>query len=151
MTKTRQRLLLLMPVALAACSYAIWRATRPGYEFPPASMIDRIEATVVRIDHTSDDVFTVPGDEYDREILAALSPSRYDGGGKKWQVMGNLTIQTADGPSFQVFLFDLDEDQVGAFAVGTTWESRRYYRGGNSGRLRIALEKARAKAEKPTN
>ena len=108
MNDTWRRLLLLLVVGLAVCSYAIWRATRPGYEFPPPSEIDRMEAIL----KPGNRLFVVPADEYN-EILAALSPSSYDGSGIKWQVMGELTIHAVDGTSFHMFLFDREGDPVG--------------------------------------
>jgi len=91
--------------------------------------------------------FDVPEDCWD-EILAALSPAEYERFPKKWEILGQLQIETKSGGTWCVGLYRTD-DAVGAFSSGPTFEDRRYYRGGNSKRLAQALEKAAAESEKP--
>jgi len=142
MTKEKRRILIVGSlVAFAVVAFVIWANPRSGYVFPPASSITSMEAKVFDSLGTNDRVFLVPANLY-QEVLSALSPSRYDRFPAKWQILGDLRIRTVEVESIQVFLFDLSNQEVGAFAAGPDWESRQYCRGGNSARLRAALEKA---------
>jgi hypothetical protein len=133
-------LAVLIVAALAA--WLVPREAPEAYEFPAVSDIANMEAefSVEEIERK----FVVPSALYD-EILAALSPAQFDSRPAKWVILGTLKIRTVDDKSIRVDLFDLS-DPVGAFAAEQSWESwkRKYYRGGNSARLRSALEHALA-------
>ena len=83
--------------------------------------------------------FDVPNN-YWRDTLAALSPSRYDPHPAEWVWLGGLHITTKQGESHSVLLFWAPHP--GAFKVGKT-----YYRGGDSDELRAVLEKACAESK----
>jgi hypothetical protein len=117
-----------------------------GFDFPATREIASMNAKFIERDSGDERSFLVPTTSQD-EILAALSPSTRDRFPSKWEIMGKLDIKTISGNSIYVMLFDLGDDSVGAFAAGPTFESRRYYRGGNSAQLRIALEKALSQSE----
>jgi len=132
-------------IAISTICFIVWFNFVNGYEFPAASSIASIEAELFESSGGQDSRFLVSPNLYD-EILSALSPCWYDRFAMKWQVLGNLEIRTVEGGSIHVWLFNLGDKDVGAFAVGPNWESRRYCRGGNSAQLIVALEKAMAEA-----
>jgi hypothetical protein len=132
--------LVALAVMVAALLFARLVPTK-GFDFPATSEIASMNAKFIERDSGDEGSFPVPSTSQS-EILAALSPSTYDRFPSKWEIMGELDIKTISGNSIHVELYDLGDDPVGAFAAGPTFESRTYYRGGNSGQLRIALEKA---------
>jgi hypothetical protein len=81
-------------------------------------------------------------------VLAALSPYKCDPRPAKWQVLADLEIQTKNKHSYRVNLYQTHDDPVGAFASGPSFESRVYYRGGNTAQLKKAIDKAYSEAAK---
>jgi len=82
-------------------------------------------------------------------ILAALSPSQYDGRPAGWQGLAALDIRTKDGAEFSVEVYWLDDAPVGAFRVeAAAPDGTRYYRGGNSERFAEAIADAAKDAGK---
>ena len=77
--------------------------------------------------------FEVPEQRWG-EVLASLAPSRYDARGMKWDMLGDLEIETKQGKRYNIDLY-----MPGAFRVGD-----RYYIGGNGERLLNVLQCARA-------
>jgi hypothetical protein len=139
---TRRKKVVGCLAVLVIAVLAMWIVPREppeAYEFPAASDIVSMEAELFTEENESK--FMVPSELYD-DILAALSPSQLDPNPAKWVVLGSLEIRTVDGKSISVDLFDLHDDPVGAFKAGLTPEPRKYYRGGNSARLKRALAKA---------
>jgi hypothetical protein len=139
---------LLVQIALVvfiASILAVWFLPRPSYTFPPTSDIASIEAKIYYLDEKTRTV-EVPRSLYD-ELFLALSPSSYDIFPAKWQVLGQLEVRTKNGMSIHISLYDL-KDPVGAFSAGASFESRSYYRGGNSTHVKSVLERARAATAK---
>jgi hypothetical protein len=75
------------------------------------------------------------------QLLTALRPARRDNYPASWQVLGTLKLTCKGHKQFLVELFNTDGP--GAFAAGETFESRVYYRGGDSAKLKEALKQAR--------
>lgn len=144
MTVRWRKWLLLFVTIAVVLSLAVWLFSAPGYTLPLPSGIASMEARFTCSD-CDQRTFVVPRDLYG-EILSALSPASYDRFPAKWQVLGELEIRTYDGKALYVGLFDVESSNLGAFAAGPDFESRTYYRGGNSRHLRIALAKALAES-----
>ena len=85
-------------------------------------------------------------EKHRKEILAALSPSEYDPSPRKWQILAAIEIQTKHNQRYRVDAYDRFHEPIGAFSVGPTFEERTYRRGGNSGRLKKAIEEAYAES-----
>lgn len=85
--------------------------------------------------------FDVPKKDW-QTILEALSPAMPDPRPATWVSYGELKITLKNGNNFSVHLFDLHGKQPGAFAMGETWESRTYFRGGNFAKIKQTLEAA---------
>ena len=146
MMKTKGRLVvtgLALVAAIAVTGYLAWPVPAKGFEFPAAADIASMKASFYSVSDDRESV--IPNAFYD-EILAGLSPSRFDWYPAKWVVLGALDIRTVSGKSIHVELYQLDKP-VGAFAAGPTFESRECYRGGNSARLNNALRNAIAVSE----
>jgi hypothetical protein len=80
--------------------------------------------------------------EYWKPILDALSPAKRDHSPAAWQVLGSLAIELKNGRSFHLSLYELSDSPPGAFSAGPTNKDRVYYRGGDSKRLREAMQAA---------
>lgn len=92
--------------------------------------------------------FTVTQSSWSK-IRDALMPARHDCSPARWQWLGELEIKTKEGGRVYIWLFFLPEGP-GAFAAGRTWEQRTYYRGGDSAKLKQALQAAyEASGQKP--
>jgi hypothetical protein len=83
-----------------------------------------------------------------KDIFAALSPSEYDPSPRKWQVLAAIEIQTKQNQRYRLDAYNRFREPTGAFSVGPTLEERTYRRGGNSAKLKEALEKAYADSER---
>ena len=81
------------------------------------------------------------------DIFAALSPSEYDRSPSNWQVLAEIEIHTKQNEDFWLGAYNLAPEPIGAFSIGRTHMERTYRRGGNSARLKEALEKAYAESE----
>ena len=113
--------------------------TESGYAFPTVGDISEMNAGCEFWDgHQS---FAVPQDCW-ADILASLSPSERDRKPCHWMVLGDLQIRTKQGSTIRVDLYSLEDDMTGAFSAGPTFESREYFRGGNTRKLEAALAKA---------
>jgi hypothetical protein len=87
------------------------------------------------------DAFEVSEDCWS-EILAALSPYEKDQNPLAWKCLADMDISTKKGNVYQLWLFDLGNDPIGAFALVHGTENRTYYRGGNSIQLKEVIKNA---------
>lgn len=85
--------------------------------------------------------FAVPKDHWD-DVLRALTPSRATDGSHPWIVLGTLHIQTTDGKSLVIELYQPHGEC--AFKIEGT-----YYRGGSTDSLIEALTTAMRAAHSP--
>jgi hypothetical protein len=82
------------------------------------------------------------------KVWAQLQPAAVDNHPYKWEVLDyDLEVTLENGTVLTVWLFNMPTPP-GAFAAGPTWEKRTYYRGGNSQRLREAIETALKESQK---
>jgi hypothetical protein len=145
------RLATLLPILLciAGChggSPAVVHHPESGYAFPDPKDIRSIE---IRWDLRSEwrnRTFYAPKDHW-AIILSCLTPSERDPRPMKWEAIGSILIRTTEGNQCWVGLFDTFED-LGAFAAGPTIEDREYYRGGNSAKLKAAIQAAHSASER---
>jgi hypothetical protein len=84
--------------------------------------------------------FDVPQEHWEK-ILTALQPAKFDPSPAKWVGFADIDGKTNDGEPFYIGLF-WTPDPPGAFAAGTTFETRYYYRGGDSTKLLQAVKNA---------
>ncbi len=89
--------------------------------------------------------FTVPREHWSA-VTDALLPATRDDSPAKWLMVGKLKIATLGGGRRTVWLFSTDSGP-GAFAVGEDSDHRVYYRGGESAKLRRALDAARTASQ----
>lgn len=90
--------------------------------------------------------YSVP-QSYWKAIYDELRPVRVDHDAQTWLVLGTLDLTCADGRAISIDLFYISEGP-GAFAIGRTRESRVYYRGGDSIKLRqTVMDAVRAQLE----
>ena len=128
----------------------IFRSPRPnGPPFPELSEIASIDASFYERALEREVDFAVPPEHF-KPIFDSLTPAQYDDNPAKWVVLGELKIQLKDGKPFQVFLYRTG-DPPGAFSSGANHQSRTYYRGGDSEKLRAALNAALASANKASS
>ena len=87
--------------------------------------------------------------DYWKEVVNALSPSQYDPRPANWIYAGNLIIEFGQGRECRVELYWVGQHpafpevpRIGAFSAGPSFESRKYYRGGNEEELKAALTRA---------
>lgn len=90
--------------------------------------------------------FQVPRKHWNA-IFSALQPAQRDRHPAKWAGLGELEFTLNSGDSYLVWLYSLDGHEPGAFSGGPTFESRVYYRGGNSSDLERALVEAAKSAD----
>jgi hypothetical protein len=90
--------------------------------------------------------FEIPRSSW-QSILDALSPSELDTKPQKWTAMGSLRITVKGGGQLEFMLFYISSPRLGAFAAGSIADSRQYYRGGSSERLKVALAEAYANSK----
>ncbi|MBL8822640.1 MAG: hypothetical protein JNJ77_08645 [Planctomycetia bacterium] len=95
---------------------------------------------ISRIEYVSSTGKHEIADKHWPAIWESLLPARRDSSPAKWIVMGDLDITLKNGNSYHISLFSVEG--VGAFAAGTNFESRTYYRGGNSKQLKQSLDQA---------
>jgi hypothetical protein len=124
------------------------QVTKPetGYQFPPLPDISRMACTYEA--GVSLARFDVPKD-YWKEVVNALSPSQYDPHPAEWIYAGNLIIEFGQGRECRVELYWVGQHpafpevrRIGAFSAGPSFESRKYYRGGNEEDLKAVLTRA---------
>jgi hypothetical protein len=78
-----------------------------------------------------------------------MLPAKKDNHPMKWMGFGHLDLKLKSRGAFRIDLFSSGED-VGAFSAGPTFESRIYYRGGDSTELEQAIAVAlKASRERP--
>ena len=148
---TKRRVLIVLSLILAAAVLAtggvffMHRSARP---FPEAAEIERIEASVIDPVSNKHVKFEVPRSHWDA-IFSAMLPSKEDAHPMKWAGFGHVDLNLKRGSAFRIDLFSSDA-AVGAFSAGPTYESRIYYRGGDSTRLKEAIAGAlKASRENP--
>ena len=135
-------------LAIIVCFVLWWRASWARYRLPDVNDVASMTATFYDRNHTQEEYFPVDKSCW-KDVFSALSPWKHDPSPAKWQVLGCLIIETNDGKTCCVSLYDLTPDPIGAFSVKPDVKNRPYYyRGGNSMRLRESLAKALAKFEK---
>ena len=121
----------------------LFHLTRIGYfdsrTLPPLNEIDAMQAAAYIGGDERHVRFPVPREKWP-EILDALTPAEKDDHPAKWQTMGELLIAKHSGRWIIVELFLLPE-QPGAFCIKTI-SGRTYCRGGDSAKLRAAVEAA---------
>jgi hypothetical protein len=139
------RLHYVVPAALLLM-IAIALSTNTGCSAAHQQTIDPLPALadIESMEFSSDDGrrinFKVPQSNWEA-IFKCLTPARRDDSPKKWAALGQLSIVRKSAQPLMVFLFETS-DGPGAFAAGETWETRIYFRGGDSQRLRQALDEA---------
>jgi hypothetical protein len=148
-TKRRFRIVLSLVLAGAVLAAgAVFLLRRSARPFPEASEIERIEASVIDPESNRHVKFEVPRSHWDA-IFSAMLPAKQDNHPMKWVGFGHLDLKLNSGGAFRIDLFSSGED-VGAFAAGPTFESRIYYRGGDSTELEQAIAVAlNASRERP--
>jgi hypothetical protein len=122
-----------------------------GRQVPPISDVTEMKAKMYSPDKDTlgkQITFVVPKEHW-QPIYDNVVPADVDPAPAKWEWMGELTISLNNGESRMVFLFNLDGPK-GAFAAGTNWKHRQYYRGGNSAQLKQALLAAYEASKKKT-
>jgi hypothetical protein len=107
---------------------------------PPTSEIESMRAVLYASKHEEDSKFVVSHEHW-AEVWDVLSPARRDYNPSKWEMLGELEVVTQGGGRRTVWLFSTSTGP-GAFAVGTDWDHRVYYRGGTTDGLLRALEAA---------
>lgn len=125
-----------LPIVPLSCS------ARGGDPLPALDEIASMAATYHELPQRRDIKFTVPQSHWSK-IREALVPAKRDYSAAKWQGLGELTIVTKRGSRVLVWLYFLPEGP-GAFAVGQSWDQRAYFRGGDSAKLKQALQAAYA-------
>jgi hypothetical protein len=116
-----------------------------GFVFPPLAEITNM--TVRASGRSGPPNFDVPQSCW-KDVLSALSPSQYDPDPCKWQELGCLRIDTREKRRYEFCLYDLPQSHVGAFSGLSGSGADRYYRGGNSMQLRLAIDNAYAQSRK---
>ena len=111
-----------------------------GFQFPPIAEIAGMKLRHVPSRPLGDPDLDVRRELWPR-ILNALTPSQRDHSPAKWKVLGELEITTQRGDRIQVNLYASGE-RIGAFSAGPDWDSREYYRGGDTAQLTQALADA---------
>jgi hypothetical protein len=136
-------LLLATGVVVAAEVVFLFGPDRAQQPLPQLSEIQRIDAQVYDPKSGKDLDFEVPQSHWEA-IFAAMLPARKDEHAAKWVGLGDLNLKLKNAKSFYIGLYSVKyrPGDLGAFSAGPTFESRIYYRGGNSS----ALEKAVADA-----
>lgn len=94
--------------------------------------------------------FDVPKEHW-QTILEALSPAIPDPHPATWVSYGELKLTLKNGDAFCVYLFILDDEQPGAFAMGESHDSRMYFRGGNFSKMKQTLEATVKEGKKAAN
>lgn len=125
-------------------------APESGYPFPAASEIARMTISYWDRERRKDvSPFDAPEHCWE-DILHSLTPSQHDPPPNgAWKVLGEMDIELANGGRCHVELYDVgvdpycpDVEPLGAFSAGPDRESREYYRGGYTTRLKAAMERA---------
>jgi hypothetical protein len=121
-------------------------APETGYKFPAPSEIARM--TITTCGHFERRKFDVPGHCWD-EMIRSLSPSQYDPHPCEWTVLGIMDIELKTGGNCCIDLYEVgtdsscpDLEMIGAFSAGPNFDSRKYYRGGYTSKVKAAMERA---------
>ena len=86
--------------------------------------------------------------EYSPAIVALFNSGSRDHDPAKWEGMGyDLAITTKTGKTINIFLFRTN-GRKGAFAIGSSWEDRTYYRGSTDEAIATTIEKAKRASKK---
>jgi hypothetical protein len=75
-------------------------------------------------------------------MIALLTPSERADLVSDWQVLAIVNIELKDSSSVWLTIYSLEDEDVGAFAAGADADHRIYYRGGNTRRARLWLNRA---------
>lgn len=137
---------LLWAVQAAREAKRQWRPTNTesGYRFPALADITSMEVRGwIAEQGTTEEAtdFDAPEESWE-EIMAALSPSAIDPLQPSCSDMGELRIRTKQGEEVCVQLWSFEGWATGGFSAGPSFETARFYRGGNTAALQKALEKA---------
>lgn len=122
---------------------AIWLAVRPRDSrphLPDAADVRSIEASYYNRERNVQVAFQVPREHWNA-IFSGLRPAQRVDEPEKWPGLGSLEFKLMNGDSYLISLYN-PSHLSGAFSAGPTWESRVYYRGGNSSDLEQALAEA---------
>ncbi len=84
--------------------------------------------------------FDLPS-QYWKPLWSTILPARNDWNPSNWLVFGDLEIKLNNGSKYRVDLYQIREG-AGGFSAGSTWETRSYYRGGNSEKMIEIIEQA---------
>lgn len=101
---------------------------------------DIVSARVIWIKRRDEPVTFLVNRQLALDMIAALTPNRFDWYPAKWVVLGTLEIELKGGTKCVVQLYDSDEE-LAAFSIG-----RRYYRGGTTSRLKALLQQGYAES-----
>ena len=118
--------------------------TRPS--LPGAADIRSLNASFYDREKDAKVTFQVPREHWNA-IFSALQPAQRDHNPAKWVGLGELEFKLVSGGSYLVWMYSLADREPGAFSAGPTFESRVYYRGGNSSDLERALAEASKSAD----
>jgi hypothetical protein len=113
------------------------------YLWPPLPAVTDIKSIQVTffLEGKGKDVrFDLP-QQYWKSLWNTLLPSRKDWLAANWLIFGDLDIKLKNGDNFRVTLYWPSEG-AGAFSAGPTFESRSYYRGGNSEKMIEVINQA---------
>ncbi len=152
-TKRRWVYLALLAFAAAILIWSLWPSNRkPINEYPSSILgpiVDPLPSLAEVQSITAIDVYDASRTKtYDipkslwPKLYAAMQPARRDYNPAPWEILFDLVINTKSGAQVKVCLYYVDD--VGAFAIEHTRESRIYYRGGNSEALERVLRLAGA-------
>jgi len=133
-------LTLVVAVAIHGCRPGQRDMTDP---LPPLADVESIEIDCDEPSSMGQPFKFVVPPEHWKNVLDALRPAFRDDNPAKWVWLGKATITRKAANPAMVFLFEVSEGP-GAFAVGKKWEDRIYYRGGDSAKLKTAIESARS-------
>lgn len=134
---------LFLAATLVILLSGVWFYVRSGdtrVRLPDLADIRSVQATFFDREQLANVTFEVPSEHWDA-IFSALVPARRADDAAKWPGFGRLELKLADGGSYLVSLYN-PTSETGAFSAGPTFESRVYYRGGNSHDLEQALARA---------
>jgi hypothetical protein len=132
--------LVLMAGAGLAAGIA-YLLNQPANPLPPLADVERIEAHILDAQSAKAVTFQVPPSHW-RAIYSAMLPATKDDHAAKWAGPGHLDLKLKNGKSFYIAIFYVSGADQGAFAAGPTFETRIYYRGGNSDELEQAISDA---------
>jgi hypothetical protein len=111
---------------------------QPATPLPALSEVERMQAVIDDPKLHEEVTVQVPRADWPT-FYSAMLPATKDDHPSKWVGTGDLHLKLKNGKTFYIELFDLQGAKIGAFAAGPTFETRTYYRGGNSQKLNQAI------------